>query len=79
MQAAKILIGGSWRETSDKVTVKNPYSGEVVAEVCKATSAELSQAIDSAQKAAEQMKSLARFEVAAGLRARNQEAKVRFY
>ncbi len=47
----KLLIGGEWVETGDWVEVRSPYSGDVVARVAKAGTAEARAAIDAAERA----------------------------
>ncbi|MCZ7544231.1 MAG: aldehyde dehydrogenase family protein [Anaerolineae bacterium] len=42
------LIGGQWRTSDDVLHVRFPYTGEVVAEVCQATDADLEDAIQAA-------------------------------
>jgi len=64
----KILIGGEWREASETITVKNPYTNETIAEVFSANVAENEEAIVFAKSAAKEMKKLSRFEIAKGLR-----------
>ena len=68
MKAKKILIGGEWREASETITVKSPFSGEVLAEVFSANEAENEEAISLSEWAAKEMRELPRFEIAAGLR-----------
>ncbi|HET8653279.1 MAG TPA: aldehyde dehydrogenase family protein [Gaiellaceae bacterium] len=50
----KLLIGGDWVETGDWQEVRSPYSGDVVARVAKAGSAEAKQAVDAAAAAMEE-------------------------
>ena len=69
MDVKKILIGGEWRAGSESFAVNNPFSGEPIAEVFSASAAETEEAIASAETASKQMRSLARFEIAKGLRA----------
>src|SRR5215204_4566921 len=64
----KILIGGEWREASESLAVSNPFSGEQIAEVFSVNEAENSEAISMAEAAAKEMRVLARFEIARGLR-----------
>ena len=64
----KILIGGEWREAAEILTVSNPFSGEPIAEVFSADEAENTEAIALAESAAREMRKLARFEIARGLR-----------
>ncbi|HEY0426641.1 MAG TPA: aldehyde dehydrogenase family protein [Pyrinomonadaceae bacterium] len=64
----KILIGGKWREASESFTLKSPYSQEILAEVFSADARETEEAVALAESAAQEMRSLARFEIARGLR-----------
>ena len=64
----KILIGGEWRESAESLTVSNPFTGETLAEVFSADEAETAEAIALAESAAKEMRGLARFEIARGLR-----------
>lgn len=64
----KILIGGEWREASETITVKNPYTNETITQVFSANLAENEEAIVFAESAAKDMKNLLRFEIAKGLR-----------
>ena len=64
----KILIGGEWREAAESLTVSNPFTGETLAEVFSANEAETAEAIALAESAAKEMRGLARFEIARGLR-----------
>ncbi len=50
-QKHNFLIGKEWREAKNTLPVLNPFSQEVVAEVCLAGREELLQAIDLAEKA----------------------------
>jgi acyl-CoA reductase-like NAD-dependent aldehyde dehydrogenase len=68
MKTKKILIGGEWREASETITVKSPFSGEILAEVFSANEAENEEAISFAEWAAKEMRELSRFEIAKGLR-----------
>lgn len=64
----KILIGGEWREASESFAVNNPYSNEQIAEVFSVNENELDEVIALAESAAKEMRGLARFEIAKGLR-----------
>jgi glyceraldehyde-3-phosphate dehydrogenase (NADP+) len=68
MAIEKILIGGEWREASESFTVSSPYTGLAVGEVCSADDNETAEAILHAAPAAKEMRKLARFEIAKGLR-----------
>lgn len=69
MQTAKMLIGGQWCGTNKRTIVKNPYSGEVICEVCNAGELELKRSIELAEKSFKKLRNLAKFEIAKGLRA----------
>jgi acyl-CoA reductase-like NAD-dependent aldehyde dehydrogenase len=47
----RLLVGGEWIETGDWLEVRSPYSGELLARVAQAGSAETRQAIDAAERA----------------------------
>ena len=64
----KCLIGGEWKETSEKFEVKNPFNNEIIAEVCSINENECEETILIANEAAESMKHLPRFRIAKGLR-----------
>ncbi len=68
MEKKKCLIGGEWRDGSESFAVKNPYSGESLAEVSSVNRDECEEAISSAEEAAKDMKKLPRFRIAKGLR-----------
>jgi glyceraldehyde-3-phosphate dehydrogenase (NADP+) len=68
METKKILIGGEWRAASESLTVKSPYSGEILAEVFSASEIENEEAIGAAEEAARVMRKLARYQIADGLR-----------
>ena len=50
---AQIPIAGSWTTREDRITVRNPYDGAVVAEVSKASPADIEAAIAAAHAAFE--------------------------
>ena len=64
----KILIGGKWRDASETIEVRSPYTNEVLAEVASVNESELEEVISIAEKAAKEMRKLPRFEIAKGLR-----------
>jgi glyceraldehyde-3-phosphate dehydrogenase (NADP+) len=68
METRKILIGGEWREASESFKVVAPYSGELIADVFSAGTADNEEAIAAAADAVKEMQKLARFQIAAGLR-----------
>ena len=47
----KLLIGGEWIETGERLDVRSPYSGDVVGRVAKAGADETRRAIDAADAA----------------------------
>ena len=69
MAEGKILIGGKWVGTADTFEVRNPYSGEHLADVSNAGGTEIESSLAAAKDAAAQMRNLARFQIALGLRA----------
>lgn len=68
MERKKLLIGGEWRETKETFEVKSPYTRETIAEVSTASRRETEESIAAAENAALEMRKLARFETAKGLR-----------
>ncbi len=64
----KILIGGEWSIATESFTVKSPYTKEVLAEVSAANADETEEAISFAESASKEMRKLARFQIAKGLR-----------
>ena len=64
----KILIGGRWREAKESFTVKSPYTNEALAEVFSADAGQAEEAIAAAAEASKEMRRLARFQIAKGLR-----------
>ncbi|MDQ6786709.1 MAG: aldehyde dehydrogenase family protein [Acidobacteriota bacterium] len=69
MKPKKMLVGGDWRAGGETFEVKSPFAREVLAEVSSATASETEEAIAFAENAAKEMRKLARFEIAKGLRA----------
>jgi len=43
-----ILVGGRWIETAETAAIRDPYSGETLADVCLAGEAEIEEATKSA-------------------------------
>lgn len=68
MERKKLLIGGEWRETEDSFEVESPFARETIAEVSTASRGEMEESIAAAENAALEMRKLARFETAKGLR-----------
>ena len=68
MKTKKLFIGGEWRETEDTFEVKSPFTQKIIAEVAAADRDEMEEAIAVAENAAREMRKLARFEIAEGLR-----------
>lgn len=68
MNIKKILIGGEWREAAENFPVKNPYTGEKIADVFSVDAAGLEEAIAAAESGAKAMRKLSRYEIADGLR-----------
>lgn len=68
METRKILIAGQWAEAEETIRVVSPFTGETVAEVFSANANESLTAVAAAAAAAREMRSVSRFETAAGLR-----------
>ncbi|MEP6902368.1 MAG: aldehyde dehydrogenase family protein [Actinomycetota bacterium] len=68
MNIKKILVGGEWREASESLTVKSPFSGETLGEVFSVNEAENEEAISAAENVLKEMREWPRFEIAKGLR-----------
>ncbi len=68
METKKLFIGGEWRETEETFEVKSPFTQKIIAEVSAADRGEMEEAIAVAENAAKEMRKLARFEIAEGLR-----------
>ena len=52
-RVAPILLAGEWRETAERLEVRSPYDGSVVAVVAKASAADIDAAIAAAARAFE--------------------------
>lgn len=62
----KFYLSGSWQERDEKIEVLNPFDGQVVDTVPKATGQDVEDALDSAVKGAAEMRKLtgyARYEI----------------
>jgi len=57
----RLLIGNSWKETKEKIAVKNPYNGEVISEVYYGAMPEIEEAISAARKAFKTMREMPAF------------------
>lgn len=68
MNSKKILIGGEWRLGSEEFEVKAPWDGRHLATVSSANEGECEDSIAEAASASKEMRKLARFEIASGLR-----------
>jgi acyl-CoA reductase-like NAD-dependent aldehyde dehydrogenase len=68
METKPLLIGGRWRTTANLQDVRSPYTGETLARVSNASVDEAEESISEAVRAAVQMRGLARYELAEGLR-----------
>ena len=68
MKIKKLFIGGEWRETKEIFEVKSPFTQKTIAEVSAANRDEMEEAIAAAENAAKEMRKLARFQIAKGLR-----------
>jgi len=56
--ARPFLIGNQWRHTATTATIRNPYNGRAVAEICLAGKAEADEAVARAVEAAPAMRRL---------------------
>ncbi|HEX8174775.1 MAG TPA: aldehyde dehydrogenase family protein [Pyrinomonadaceae bacterium] len=77
METRALLIGGRWRTTANLQEVRSPYTGEVIARVSNASRDEAEESIAAAARAAIEMRGLARYEVAEGLRRMSDYIKAR--
>ncbi len=68
MKTKKLFIGGEWRETKETFEVKSPFTQKAIAEVSAANRDEMEETIAVAENAAKEMRKLARFQIAKGLR-----------
>ncbi len=62
------LINGESRVGKETFTVKSPFTQKTIAEVSRANCDEMEEAIATAENAAKEMRKLARFQIADGLR-----------
>lgn len=58
----KLYLKGAWRGGDESIEVINPFDGQIVDTVPRATAQDVEEAIESAQKGAEDMKSLTGYE-----------------
>ena len=68
MKAKPILLGGEWRTTKQMREVRSPYNAELIADFCVASQPEVEEAIDSATRAASELRELPRHRLAESLR-----------
>ncbi len=66
--AKKFLIGGQWRTSNRTFAVKFPYTGEVIADICVPTDADLDDAVKAAERGFQAMRRLPSHERSAILR-----------
>ncbi len=66
--AKKFLIGGQWRTSDRTFAVKFPYTGEVIADICVPTDADLDDAVKAAERGFQAMRRLPSHERSAILR-----------
>ncbi|KYC52257.1 MAG: Lactaldehyde dehydrogenase [Candidatus Methanofastidiosum methylothiophilum] len=57
----KILIGGKWVDTNTYLDVINPYTGDLIEKVSKASPENLKEAVESAVKGSKIMRNLTRY------------------
>ena len=65
----KILVGGKWISSSDSFEVRSPFTGDLLNSVSTADADVVESSLIAASVGAAEMASLARFEIANGLRA----------
>jgi acyl-CoA reductase-like NAD-dependent aldehyde dehydrogenase len=58
----KLYFKGAWRGGDELIEVINPFDGQIVDTVPRATAQDVEEAIESAQRGAEDMKSLTGYE-----------------
>jgi acyl-CoA reductase-like NAD-dependent aldehyde dehydrogenase len=80
MQRKKLLIGNEWVDAKDTITVRSPFTGDVVAEVAKAGPEEMERAVRAAVRGFEETRALSSVrrseilqKVVAGLARRKEE------
>jgi glyceraldehyde-3-phosphate dehydrogenase (NADP+) len=80
MTPSRFLVGGSWRQSSRSVPVRNPFNGDVVGEVYQAGTEDIEDAISSAKSAFGLTRRLRSFErseallkIADGIRSRKED------
>ncbi|HNZ87035.1 MAG TPA: aldehyde dehydrogenase family protein [Methanofastidiosum sp.] len=56
-----ILIGGKWVDTSNYIDIINPYNGDIIDKVSKASSDHLREAVESALRGSKVMRGLTRY------------------
>src|SRR5688572_27822608 len=65
---SKLLIGGQWLQGSESFAVHSPFWGAKLADVSSADPGQLETAIDRASAAGKELRKVARFQLASGLR-----------
>src|SRR5688572_2632327 len=68
MSLKTILIDGEWVGSTGRFSVNDPFSGDELAEVSSANADLIERSIAAARTAAEKMRELPRFHIAAALR-----------
>ena len=58
----KLYFNGAWRGRDESIEVINPFDGQIVETVPRATAQDVEEAIESAKRGAEEMKSLSGYE-----------------
>lgn len=56
-----ILIGGKWVDTNNYIDIINPYNGDIIDKVSKASSDHLREAVESASRGSKVMRGLTRY------------------
>ena len=62
MQQTKLWINGVWETTQETTALIAPYTGEVLAQVAKATAADVTRAIEGAHEAFQSFKKTTAYE-----------------
>jgi acyl-CoA reductase-like NAD-dependent aldehyde dehydrogenase len=63
METKGNLIGGEWLVSAKTYRLKNPFSGEELAEICVADKAQIEQTLAAAKSASDNVKRMPRFEI----------------
>ena len=72
----KILIGGKWRDASESIKVRSPFTKGVLDEIASVNEDELEEVISIAEKAAKEMRNLPRLKLPKGCGKSLMESKI---